>query len=292
MTIQTLTCFMAVAEALSYTKAASSLYISQPAVSKHIAALEEEFETQLFDKNHKRALKLTPSGQILYDSLKRCENDFSTAIDRIKALTLNPPLMVNLIEGNMIPDSIYHLFDEYQAEISPTQFTVKMISEKDISKILNHGEVVICTELSMPENDTYSSMTLYEDIPLYIIAHAQHNAFHQEWETRAEDFSQSTLFLSKGYTTKTIICLKEYLYEAIGMHVPLELTNNFSSTQFYLQAHRGFTIGTSLHVDFDSNKINFVQLPYKTNLKLLWKKEKIMNPYMFELLKKLKNELK
>ncbi len=40
--------FITAANRLSFTKAAKELYISQPAVTKHIVALEKHFGTKLF----------------------------------------------------------------------------------------------------------------------------------------------------------------------------------------------------------------------------------------------------
>lgn len=56
--------FRAVAEELSFRKAAEELYLTQPAVSLQIKALEEDLGVQLFDRTGK-AIALTPAGRIL-----------------------------------------------------------------------------------------------------------------------------------------------------------------------------------------------------------------------------------
>ncbi len=56
--------FMMVAHLKSYTKAAESLFISQPAVSQQIRQLEEEFGVKLFNYE-KRKLFLTTEGKEL-----------------------------------------------------------------------------------------------------------------------------------------------------------------------------------------------------------------------------------
>lgn len=56
--------FRRVAEALSFRKAAEELYLTQPAVSQQIKALEEELGVQLFDRAGKH-VALTPAGQIM-----------------------------------------------------------------------------------------------------------------------------------------------------------------------------------------------------------------------------------
>ena len=55
--------FLRAAELLHFTRAAESLYISQPTLSIHIQQLEEELNTQLFDRC--RQLRLTETGQVL-----------------------------------------------------------------------------------------------------------------------------------------------------------------------------------------------------------------------------------
>ena len=64
--------FYTVALRLNFTKAATELYISQPAVSKHIQELEETYKTKLFERNGSK-IALTPAGQIL---LKHTKNIF------------------------------------------------------------------------------------------------------------------------------------------------------------------------------------------------------------------------
>lgn len=56
--------FYTVALRLNFTKAATELYITQPAVSKHIQELEETYKTKLFERNGSK-IALTPAGKIL-----------------------------------------------------------------------------------------------------------------------------------------------------------------------------------------------------------------------------------
>ena len=64
--------FYTVALRLNFTKAATELYITQPAVSKHIQELEETYKTKLFERNGSK-IALTPAGKIL---LKHTKNIF------------------------------------------------------------------------------------------------------------------------------------------------------------------------------------------------------------------------
>ena len=56
--------FHAVARRLNFTKAASELFITQPAVTRHIHELEQHFKVSLFDRNGSR-IRLTDAGRTL-----------------------------------------------------------------------------------------------------------------------------------------------------------------------------------------------------------------------------------
>jgi len=56
--------FMIAARRLSFTKAAKELYISQPAVTKHINALEQDYNNRLFVRKGS-SLELTEAGRVL-----------------------------------------------------------------------------------------------------------------------------------------------------------------------------------------------------------------------------------
>lgn len=68
--------FLSVAENKSISKAASQLYISQPAVSITIRKLEESLNTTLFIRKSK-GVELTENGRQLYDSAKKALNILS-----------------------------------------------------------------------------------------------------------------------------------------------------------------------------------------------------------------------
>ncbi|TDW51504.1 DNA-binding transcriptional LysR family regulator [Flavobacterium sp. 270] len=84
--------FYTVANRLNFTKAATELYISQPAVSKHIQELEETYKTKLFERNGSK-IALTPAGEILlkhtksiFEIYREIDFDLSTFIDNRQGL--------------------------------------------------------------------------------------------------------------------------------------------------------------------------------------------------------------
>lgn len=67
--------FITAARTLSFTRTAEQLFISQPAVSKHVGELESRYKTQLFVRRGSR-LELTPAGETLLTCAERLAGDY------------------------------------------------------------------------------------------------------------------------------------------------------------------------------------------------------------------------
>ena len=70
--------FITAARTLSFTRTAEQLYISQPAVSKHIGELESRYKVQLFARRGSR-LELTDAGRTMLEAAERPERPCSPA---------------------------------------------------------------------------------------------------------------------------------------------------------------------------------------------------------------------
>jgi LysR family transcriptional regulator, cyn operon transcriptional activator len=92
--------FVAVGRALSFSRAASALHRTQPAVSYQIRQLEQQLGTRLFDRTTRR-LTLTTAGVSLLDVCERFFEDFA----RLAAEVSNPassvatPLRIASVSG-------------------------------------------------------------------------------------------------------------------------------------------------------------------------------------------------
>ncbi len=78
--------FHTVARLLSFTKAAESLHMTQPAVTFQIRQLEEYFNTRLFDRTHNK-ISLTEAGVRVFDYADRIISLYSEMDNRVRELT-------------------------------------------------------------------------------------------------------------------------------------------------------------------------------------------------------------
>src|SRR6185295_3291744 len=87
--------FHAVAKQMSFTKAAETLFMTQPAVTFQIKQLEEQYNTRLFERGHGR-VALTSAGEIVYDYAERILGLSAELDTRLKEMTgrLSGPLLI------------------------------------------------------------------------------------------------------------------------------------------------------------------------------------------------------
>ena len=86
--------FITAAKTLNFTKCAEQLYISQPAVSKHIGELESRYKVQLFERSGSR-LALTEAGRVMLEHAERIADGYYYAktVRLLKTLLENPQLL-------------------------------------------------------------------------------------------------------------------------------------------------------------------------------------------------------
>ena len=78
--------FRSVARNLSFTKASGELFITQPAITKHIQALEKHYGLRFFNRKGNK-INLTPAGKVLFDYTNktfRLEQALEEELNRFK----------------------------------------------------------------------------------------------------------------------------------------------------------------------------------------------------------------
>ena len=101
MDTQALSAFLEVADTASFSKAAERLFLSQPAVSKRIATLEDQLGRQLFDRVG-RQISLTDAGRALLPYARRVLHDIE---DGRRALSM----LSEKVEGRLSIGTSHHI---------------------------------------------------------------------------------------------------------------------------------------------------------------------------------------
>ena len=142
MNLHTLELFCSVAEHQSISKAAKQLHISQPAVSAQIQSLEQFYDIQLFFRTTK-GVKLTPAGEIVYDTAKQMVQLHYQTMDKLKHCSMIADyihLGVTESIGNYILPGILNKFRHFHPNI---QVNLSILKNEEIIKGIISGTIHI-----------------------------------------------------------------------------------------------------------------------------------------------------
>ena len=77
--------FVTLAETLNFSKAAEKLFLAQPALSRHIAIIEEIMGGRLFQRTT-RNVSLTPAGEAVYNAFIEILRQYDGAREQVSPL--------------------------------------------------------------------------------------------------------------------------------------------------------------------------------------------------------------
>ncbi|BAO45335.1 selenium metabolism-associated LysR family transcriptional regulator [Thiolapillus brandeum] len=133
--------FFTVARLLSFTKAAETLHMTQPAVTFQVRQLEEYFNTRLFDRTHNR-ISLTEAGTLVYGYADKIFELYNEMENMIKDMTgeISGSLTIGAsttIAEYMLPSLLGDFRKQYQdvvihLKVSNTEGIVSMVENNVI----------------------------------------------------------------------------------------------------------------------------------------------------------------
>jgi DNA-binding transcriptional LysR family regulator len=168
------------AEELNFTRAAHTLHISQPALSKQITEIEEQHRFHLFDRNNTRRVELTDVGRIFVQEARSALLHIDRAVQLGRAA----------LEGSDSVLTIGHSPDADQAWISAIlairlplypRLRIQLISEfsSELVKSVMAGELNLAL-VTAPPRDPQITAVAFAQSPLYVALPQTHAAVHKE----------------------------------------------------------------------------------------------------------------
>ena len=162
MDIESLKAFIAVCESGSFSLAAEQLHITQPAVSKRIALLEERLQSRLFDRIGRR-IQLTQAGKELLpralgilgqvEDTKRAIHNLSGSVNGRLVLATNHHIGIW-----RLPMILKQYTQQFQEVSMDLHFMDSAVAYEAV--ILGDVEIAIITLAPNPEPVSYTHLTL------------------------------------------------------------------------------------------------------------------------------------
>jgi DNA-binding transcriptional LysR family regulator len=146
--------FLMAARCLNFTEAANRLYITQPALSRQIAVIEENLGFDLFVRGGK-TLELTPAGEVLLEELPKFIMHYNKIIEKAKAKSygFSGTLHVGMLEGNILSEPFTRVFHDFTRIYPNIQIVLESFSYTGLIKGINDESLDIIVTLNFDLND-------------------------------------------------------------------------------------------------------------------------------------------
>ncbi|WP_118974767.1 LysR substrate-binding domain-containing protein [Taibaiella koreensis] len=133
--------FKVAAQRLSFTRAAEELFISQPAVSKHIHEIESHYKVRLFDRNGTR-IGLTPAGRLLSDHVERLSRIYDDIDLEMAALSDDVGGMLRIGASTTVAQ--YYLpryLASFKKKFPEVKVTLTVNNTETVEHLLGEGKI-------------------------------------------------------------------------------------------------------------------------------------------------------
>lgn len=155
---RTLQCYLAVAQELSFRRAAELLCMSQPPLSRQIRALEDMLRVQLICRNTHR-VSLTEAGEAFKDDVYKFLLNLDLAIAGVKEKTHNIEANTDVVRIGLSSVLSYTLTPQLNALVSDSDFTGGRPLDRGLSKHLvklirsDELDIAIAGDIATPTAD-------------------------------------------------------------------------------------------------------------------------------------------
>lgn len=189
--------FQVVARVQHITRAAEILSISQPALSRSIARLEEELEVPLFEREG-RTIKLNHYGKLFLERADRILKEYQEVKQEIQDL-LNPEYgeisfgFMPTLGTYLIPD----LISSFRATYSKIDFRFKQNANDSLIKQLKSNEIDFCLVSSIEPNTKVKWIELWKE-EIFLIVPSNHRLSTYESITLNEIENEAFVLLERG----------------------------------------------------------------------------------------------
>lgn len=231
--------FYTVAKRLNFTKASKELYISQPAVTKHIKELESVYKTSLFERSGNKKILLTQAGEVLLayaDQLqtvyRELEYDMNLLVKKHHGILR---IGASTTVAQYVIPPVLALFHNKFKDI---QVQLTTGNTEEIEQALLNKEIEVGIIEGISRNPQIKYETYLED-ELVLVASVRNNLIKKE-SIKPEELKNYPLLLREpGSGTLEVLAhtLKDFQIKISDLNVEMQLGSTESIKSYLLHSN-------------------------------------------------------
>lgn len=270
--------FLEVSKTLNFTNAAQNLFVSQPAFSRQIQALEEELGVKLLFRNNRKVV-LTEAGKVFQNRFEKIVNEIEESLEEVKSKTAHQDFVRIGVLQVITSELIDNLLEKLCEFFSPEKIQIYRYRFDELKEAFEKDKIDIVISLGgfLSERSEIEHYTL-ERISAGIIC-SKEMKFNQKKKE----------VLYQELKNKKLICVEKELDPEFGKYQEMILhklqitseqviyTGDVINTILHLHKKDGYSIFYKNPDLLESEKIQFIPIEDESiyfKIMISWKREK------------------
>lgn len=301
MTTAQMQYFLVAAERLNFTAAAEQLYITQPSLSRQIAAIEAELGVKLFDRAN-NIIKLTYAGKVLYDRISELYLNYLTIVKEVRDVGSGflKKLHLGVLEDQYMPEAVTDtirrlLQDNPQYEIIIARHDSRSLFSGLMDGSLDAGLMLVYDEFSDYGFEYLDLVTapamiaINKDLPA-----AKKSSLTLEEMTRLLEQTPLAMVTPEQFPeTLQKSLLRNMPFTGLADTCKVKLLPAISSVSLYVASGLAVTLTNRGNLLANDPKIKFLEVDGMVSMTqgLVWRRN-TQNELLIKLIEELRAELK
>ncbi len=240
METQNLRAFALVAETGSFSLAAEKLHLTQPAISKRVALLEQQLDCELFDRIG-RHIRLTEAGRALLPHAARIEQELQYAEQSVRDLSGDVAGTLRLATSHHIGlHRLPPVLSEYSREYQQVNIDIDFMDSERAYELITQGKIDLAVVTLAPEdNAQFIRHTVWRDPLEFMVAPDHELARTPKVDLQALAASAAVLPGLNTYTGQIIKSLFDRSHLSLNVSM---MTNYLETIRMMASVGLGWTM--------------------------------------------------
>jgi DNA-binding transcriptional LysR family regulator len=262
---------------LNFTKASKGLFVSQPALSKHIRNLEKDLEVKLFDTSVKSAIRLTLAGERFYRFFTGYVQDFTKAIKEAKIANnqLSGEIKIAVPSGWTL-SYLSKQFDGFQSKYPNINIILYSVEFKAIERGIQNNSYDLAITGSF-HFETFKQMeNIYIDkictIPIILLYSSKHPLAGKK-DLTITDFKDDVLYALSAEETLVSWIKDDSYCKSKGFIPKMKTAINIDSILLAIDQGSGYTLLDQWQRVRNHPSFKYLNLDIEHSVVAVWKKD-------------------
>lgn len=261
MNITQIKYFLVTANCLNFTKAASQLYITQPALSRQIKSMEEELGCLLFVRNS-RKVQLTPSGVVLKEEFQKIYDAYNMAVAKARTAYqgLSGELNIGILDGTRVGDLFPDVLRYFNKNHPNVDIKMRNYSFNALTQKLQSGELDLIITLKFDIEDLEGvDYRIIEKTRDHIVVPIDHPLAQRNSVTMADLKDEIFIMVSPEDSARSTGLILEGFNQA-GVTPRVRFAPSIQAEMLWVEAGVGCCMLDSRNIMYDNPAVKFLDV--------------------------------